>query len=76
MLLGWLFEPLFWIGLALTIWCALFFRDPVRVTPVSSSLVISPADGRISAVGLAVPPRELGLGPEPLMRICVFIECV
>ena len=54
-LLGWLFEPLFWIGLALTIWCALFFRDPVRVTPVSNSLVISPADGRISAVGLAVP---------------------
>lgn len=73
-LLGWLFEPLFWIGLALTIWCALFFRDPVRVTPVSNSLVISPADGRISAVGLAVPPRELGLGPEPLLRICVFMN--
>ncbi|WP_370673728.1 phosphatidylserine decarboxylase [Pleomorphomonas sp. PLEO] len=73
-LLGWLFEPLFWIGLALTIWCALFFRDPIRVTPVSNSLVVSPADGRISSVGLAVPPRELGLGSEPLFRICVFMN--
>ncbi len=73
-LLGWLFEPLFWVGLILTVWCALFFRDPVRVTPVSASLVVSPADGRVSSVGLAVPPRELGLGSEPLLRICVFMN--
>lgn len=73
-LLGWLFEPLFWIGLALTIWCAMFFRDPVRVTPVSPSLVISPADGRISSVANAIPPVELGLGPEPRLRICVFMN--
>lgn len=72
--LGWLFEPLFWLGLVLTVWCALFFRDPVRVTPVDGALVVSPADGRVSSVGLAVPPRELGLGPEPLLRICVFMN--
>ena len=74
LLLGWLFEPLFWIGLALTIWCAMFFRDPIRVTPVSTSLVISPADGRISSVGMAVPPSELNLGAEPRLRICVFMN--
>ena len=73
-LLGWLFEPLFWIGLALTIWCALFFRDPQRVTPVVGSYVVSPADGRVSSVAQAVPPRELGLGEEPLLRICVFMN--
>lgn len=74
LILGWLFEPLFWIGLILSVWCALFFRDPQRVTPVVASYVISPADGRVSSVGQAVPPRELGLGEEPLLRICVFMN--
>lgn len=74
LILGWIWEPLFWICLALTVWCALFFRDPERVTPVVSSWVTSPADGRISSVGQAVPPRELGLGDEPMLRICVFMN--
>ena len=69
LILGWLFEPLFWIGLVLSVWCALFFRDPQRVTPVVGSYVVSPADGRVSSVAQAVPPRELGLGEEPLLRI-------
>lgn len=73
-LVGWFVAPLFWIGLALTVWCALFFRDPLRVTPVTQNLVISPADGRISSVGMAVPPRELGLGETPRLRICVFMN--
>ncbi len=73
-LVGWFVQPLFWIGLALTIWCALFFRDPQRVTPVTPNLVISPADGRISSVAMAVPPRELGLGEAPRLRICVFMN--
>jgi phosphatidylserine decarboxylase len=71
---GWIFDPLFWIGLVLTIWCAYFFRDPVRVTPQDDSLVVSPADGMISAVGPAAPPPELGLGPEPLLRISIFMS--
>ncbi|WP_181705292.1 phosphatidylserine decarboxylase [Chthonobacter rhizosphaerae] len=71
---GWFVDPLFWIGLALTIWCALFFRDPIRVTPVQPGLVISPADGRISSVGPAVPPPELQMGSAPLLRICVFMN--
>jgi phosphatidylserine decarboxylase len=42
--------PLGWLGTVLTVWCALFFRDPVRVTPVREGIVVAPADGRISAV--------------------------
>src|SRR6478609_5240415 len=45
LLLFWLWSPLGWIGTILTVWCALFFRDPVRVTPVREGLVVSPADG-------------------------------
>ena len=72
--LGWIWDPLFYLGLALTVWCALFFRDPKRVTPVSDDLVISPADGKVSHVGKVVPPAELNLGTEPMMRVSVFMN--
>lgn len=72
--IGWFFSPLFWIGLGLTIWCVAFFRDPPRVTPVDADLVISPADGRVSQIGAVVPPRELGLGEAPMLRISVFMN--
>lgn len=65
---------LFWIGLILTAWCAYFFRDPVRVTPVDDRYVISPADGIVTSVGPAVPPRELGLGGAEMTRISVFMN--
>jgi len=60
------------VGLAL--WTALFFRDPPRVTPVREGLVVSPADGRVSFVGLARPPRELDLSDEPLLRVSIFMN--
>ncbi len=72
--IGWLWAPLFWVGLILTGWCTFFFRDPKRVTPVDAGLVVSPADGRVSFVGPAVPPRELELGPLPRIRVSVFMN--
>ena len=62
LILFWVWTPLGWIGTVLTAWCAYFFRDPPRVTPVREGLVVSPADGRVSLVVNAVPPPELGLG--------------
>lgn len=73
-LLGMIWPPLFWIGMLLTAWCAYFFRDPERVTPTDDRLVISPADGIVSAVGLALPPAELGLAPGEWLRISVFMN--
>ena len=73
-LLGFVWSGLFWIGLALTAWCAYFFRDPDRLVPVDDGLVISPADGTVSAVGFAVPPEELMLGTDPMLRISVFMD--
>src|SRR3981189_4007555 len=74
LILFWIWAPLGWIGTVLTIWCALFFRDPVRVTPVREGIVVAPADGRIATVGHASPPKELGLGERPLPRGAVFRE--
>src|SRR5690349_12284099 len=47
LLLGWLWTPLFWLGLLATAWCTYFFRDPARVTPTDPALVVSPADGLV-----------------------------
>jgi phosphatidylserine decarboxylase len=62
------------VALVITCWCAYFFRDPDRVTPLKTGLVISPADGRISAIENVVPPPELDLPREPVIRISVFMN--
>ena len=72
--LGFLWQPLFWIGLILTAWVAYFFRDPARVTPIDDDLVVSPADGTVCQVGQAVPPAAMELGTDPMMRICIFMN--
>ena len=72
--LFWLWAPLGWIGLVATLWCAYFFRDPERVTPLRSDLFISPADGRVSFVGPATPPSDLELGAAPLTRVSIFMN--
>ena len=74
LILFWLWMPLGWLGTVLTLWCTYFFRDPVRVTPISDKLVVSPADGRVSLVANAVPPPELALGDRPLPRVSIFMS--
>jgi phosphatidylserine decarboxylase len=74
LILFWLWTPLGWLATAATVWCAYFFRDPPRVTPVRDGLVVAPADGRVSQIVNAVPPLELGLGERPLPRISIFMS--
>ncbi len=72
--LFWVWTPLGWAGTVLTLWCVLFFRDPPRVTPMRDGVIVAPADGMISMVTSAAPPRELGLGDKLLPRVSIFMS--
>lgn len=73
-ILFWLWQPLGWIGVVLTIWCYYFFRDPVRMVPDRAGLLVTPADGVISLIEPAVPPAELEMGDAALTRVSVFMN--
>jgi phosphatidylserine decarboxylase len=73
-LLAHLWSPLGWIGTAVTLWICYFFRDPPRTTPIRDGLVVSPADGRVNLITSAVPPLELELPREPMLRVSVFMN--
>jgi phosphatidylserine decarboxylase len=62
------------LGLLLTGWCIYFFRNPRRITPLGDGLVISPADGIITKVEKALPPKELKWKKSPLTRISIFLN--
>jgi phosphatidylserine decarboxylase len=74
LLLGSWWSPLGWILGIVTLWICYFFRDPPRVTPIRDGLVVSPADGRVSLISTTVPPAELDLPPEPMVRVSVFMN--
>ena len=69
-----IWSPLGLIGLALTVWCFYFFRDPDRVTPVREGLVISPADGVVQSITETNGPPELDLAQKKYTRVSVFMS--
>ena len=74
LILYFLYGPLGWIGLVLTLWCVYFFRNPDRVTPERKGLIISPADGIVQMIAEVSPPEELDMGSEPVVRVSVFMN--
>ena len=75
-LAGWAEVP--WLMVALTIFIAAFFRDPVRASPAGEGLILSPADGLVSQILEAEVPRQIvgegGLEAGTATRISVFMS--
>lgn len=68
------FDSLGLIFLVLFLFCMYFFRDPERVTPVDENIVVSPADGIVSAIEKDVEyPEELGI-KKVGTRVSIFLN--
>lgn len=53
---------------------AAFFRNPSRVPPTGTGLVVAAADGEVALVDEVVPLPELGLGDQPVPRVSTFLS--
>ena len=75
LVLGLFSNVLLFIGLILTAWCSYFFRDPERIPPELDSVIVSPADGIVSFLGPAPPPKELQLPiDKKFLKISIFMN--
>jgi len=61
------------IGLFVTFFIAYFFRDPDRLIPNEEGCIVSPADGKVVAVG---PVRGSPFGERHCLKISVFMSIV
>ena len=80
-LIGW--QWLGWPLLLLSGGVFAFFRDPERVVPQDSRVIVAPADGLVSLITQVPPPPELqhpsddgsrGLGSDPVTRVSIFMS--
>ena len=58
----------------LTICCAAFFRDPIRITPQIESAIIGPGDGKITSIIEDVGPKELQMDNMKMKKISIFLS--
>jgi phosphatidylserine decarboxylase len=61
-------------GLAAAAANAGFFRHPNRTPPTRPGVVVAPADGQVCLIDTVPPPAELGLAPDPVPRISIFLS--
>ena len=62
--------PMAAVLLGLTWFSTYFFRDPERVTPGEPGLAVSPADGKVVAIGARIDPFT----GEERTCICIFMN--
>lgn len=71
-------DTLTWPLIGVTLWVALFFRDPVRVTPQGDDILVAPADGLVTMIARVPVPVEMagetGIGSAPLVRVSIFMS--
>ena len=76
LLVGILFLPLWAIVLAevflavVLIWVLMFFRDPERDCPLDKSLLLAPADGKITDIDMV---KETDFIKAPALKIGIFL---
>ncbi|CAI3936826.1 MULTISPECIES: phosphatidylserine decarboxylase [Commensalibacter] len=62
------------LGLILFGFVWYFFRNPKRIIPVEENIIVSPADGTVSAIDCIMPPANLGMPEKPVWRVSIFLS--
>jgi len=64
------------VGIVLTLWCAFFFRNPVRVPPQRDGVLVAPADGLISMIQSVPLPIEFDASDDGVLytRVSIFLN--
>ena len=80
LILWWLWTPLGWIGLIATLWCAYFFRDPPRVTPLRERSGRRAGRRRVSFAGVRraaarTRPRHGAIAARFDLHVGVRLPC-
>ena len=74
-LILWVMSNFFGIVFAIvTIWVYYFFRDPERQIIDDETYLVSPADGRITAIQEVNGPVELALDNKKFTRVSIFMN--
>ena len=67
-------EPLGWLATIVTLWVLFFFRNPYRIVPNSSDLMVAPASGQVCLIQKVIPPDDYELGDEERYRVSIFLN--
>ena len=64
----------FW-GILITLYIVYFFRNPARIAPAGSGLVVAPGDGKVVDIAQVQTPANLGLeGARGWQRVSIFLS--
>ena len=63
-----------YIILFIALYCAFFFRDPDRISPLGDDLVLSPADGVVKKIAKVAPLAELDMKDKEVYRVSIFLS--
>ena len=74
LIIGYYWQPFYWAGVSLTLWCVYFFRNPPRTVPQKAGWLIAPADGRVIDIAEAEPEAEMMLPEGRYRRVAIFMN--
>jgi phosphatidylserine decarboxylase len=72
-LLGIIWGPLFWVGLAAAILILMATRTSERTPPSDVDLIVTPTDGTLVSITATLPPEELRLDGDDWTRLRISL---
>ncbi|MGB1068421.1 MAG: phosphatidylserine decarboxylase [Henriciella sp.] len=73
LLLGIIFQPLFWLGAIAAIIILMATRKAVRTPPQGANLIVAPCDGILHSISETAPPSELCLAGDDWTRLRISV---